>query len=94
MGVGAILALIGFPQVFPDFGKSAKQIQLENMADATSISPETINNLKCFFDKVNCDSGAAEAEAFPLEQILLWGGVALMVLGLMFVVSAKSNPKA
>lgn len=96
MGVGAILALIGFPQVFPDFGKSAEQIQAENYADALTLDPEEINALNCIFDGVNCDSDSdsSASEAFPVGPTLLWVGVALLVLGLMFLVSAKSTPKS
>lgn len=90
--VGAVLALIGFPQVFPDFGKSEELLQLERMADATSVSQESIDSLTCFFNDTNCSSSSSSADsAVQVGPALLWGGLALLVFGLIVFASAKGN---
>ena len=92
--VGAVLSLIGFPQVFPNFGKSQETIRLELMAEATSVSPETIENLKCFFNDTKCEEASAATEStFQIGPMLLWGGFALLILGLIIFISARSNSK-
>ena len=84
--VGFILGLIGFPQVFPNFGKSREQQLTEAMHETSNY----FVSADCFFHDNNCDSDVAH---FPTGPVLFWGGFALLILGLIIFFSAKPNSK-
>jgi uncharacterized membrane protein len=85
--VGSILALIGFPQVFPDFGKSREQ----QISEAMRETSKSFDSADCFFHGNNCDATYQVDSSTAVGPALFWGGIALLVLGIIIVASARPN---